>query len=89
MVNLTDHKWKDSLLGVLVQVTDSHGHRTDVSVAIDAAGEEVHAGGVDYAGAVVGQPRTDFFDAFALDQDVGFRRVSGRYHRAVADESVH
>ncbi len=58
----------------------------EVGVAIDAAGEDVHAGGVDdFGGAVFRDARADFLDEFAFDEDVGGDCVGGGDDGAVAD----
>ena len=57
---------------------------------IDAAGDDVHAGGVDHlGGGVRGDAGADFLDAFAFDQDVGVDGFGGGDDRAVADQGVH
>ena len=63
----------------------AEGH-VEVRVAIDAAGEDVHAGRVDdLGGGVRGDAGADFLDEFAFDQHVGVDGVGGGDDCAVAD----
>ena len=66
----------------------AEGH-VEMGVAIDAAGEDVHAGGVDDFGRrSFRDAGADFLDDFAFDQDVGGECVRGGDDGAVADEGV-
>src|ERR1035441_6024794 len=66
----------------------AEGH-VEVGVGVNAAGQDVHAGGVDDGGGgVLGNAGADFLDAFAFDQDIGGPGFVRRDDGAVADESV-
>src|ERR1700733_12233737 len=67
----------------------AEGH-VEVSVDVDASGEEEHAGDVDDAvGLFDGDVWRDVFDLFADDQDVGFFGFGRGYYGAVAEEEAH
>ncbi len=62
----------------------------EVGVAVDAAGQHVHARGVDYTcDAVGGNAGADLYDGLAFDQDVGRLRVSRGDYLAVANQGCH
>ncbi len=60
----------------------------EVRVGVDAAGDHVHAGGVDDAGGVLRDAGTDLFDTAVFDEHIRPRGIPRRHHRAIANQSV-
>ena len=58
-------------------------------VHVDAAGEDVGAGGVDDLGAVSGQLHADGDDPTAVHEDVGAELALGVDHCPACDDRLH
>jgi hypothetical protein len=57
-----------------------------MSVGVDAAGDNVHAHGVNHPGIETGgKPRAYLADAFALNQNIGLARFFCGNNRAMAN----